>query len=188
MQKGLDVQFREAACYKIDPQNKKVYCQTQDNNSSGKNEFSVDYDYLIIAMGAKANTFNTPGVEQHAHFLKVLYPNFFYSFTSARTSVKFKMTPHIEFFFGFNWQGVEDALKIRQSVINCFERASLPCTSQEERQKILHFVVVGGGPAGVEFAAELHDFVVEDLAKLYPAVKDDVSITIIEAGDHILNM
>ncbi|KAK9924677.1 hypothetical protein M0R45_033031 [Rubus argutus] len=153
--KGLDVQFREAACYKIDPQNKKVYCRTtQDNNPCGKNEFSVDYDYLIIAMGAKANTFNTPGVEQHAHFLK----------------------------------GVEDALKIRQSVINCFERANLPCTSQEERKKILHFVVVGGGPAGVEFAAELHDFVVEDLAKLYPAVKDDVSITIIEAGDHILNM
>lgn len=71
MQKGLDVQFREAGCYKIDPQNKKVYCRTQDNNSGGKNEFSVDYDYLIIAMGAKANTFNTPGVEQHAHFLKV---------------------------------------------------------------------------------------------------------------------
>lgn len=80
------------------------------------------------------------------------------------------MTPHIYFFLGFNWQGVEDALKIRQSVINCFERANLPCTSQEERKKILHFVVVGGGPAGVEFAAELHDFVVEDLAKLYPAV------------------
>jgi NADH:ubiquinone reductase (non-electrogenic) len=26
---------------------------------------------LIVAMGAKSNTFNTPGVEEHAHFLKV---------------------------------------------------------------------------------------------------------------------
>ncbi|XP_062007660.1 external alternative NAD(P)H-ubiquinone oxidoreductase B2, mitochondrial-like isoform X2 [Rosa rugosa] len=42
--------------------------------------------------------------------------------------------------------------------------------------------VVGGRPAGVEFSAEIHDFVVEDKAKLYPSVKDDVSITIIEAS------
>jgi NADH:ubiquinone reductase (non-electrogenic) len=31
----------------------------------------MDYDVLIVAMGAKSNTFNTPGVEEHAHFLKV---------------------------------------------------------------------------------------------------------------------
>lgn len=72
-QKGLEVQFREAVCHKIDPKKKKVYCRsTQDTNLGGKHgEFSVDYDYLIIAMGAQSNTFNTPGVEQYAHFLKV---------------------------------------------------------------------------------------------------------------------
>lgn len=85
-------------------------------------------------------------------------------------------------------QGVEDALRIRQSVIDCFERASLPSLSEKEKKRILHFVVVGGGPTGVEFAAELHDFVTEDLAKLYPSVKDQAKITLLEAGDHILNM
>jgi NADH:ubiquinone reductase (non-electrogenic) len=40
----------------------------------------------------------------------------------------------------------------------------------------------------VEFAAELHDFVNDDLVKLYPAAKDFVQITILEAADHILNM
>lgn len=40
----------------------------------------------------------------------------------------------------------------------------------------------------MEFAAELHDFVTEDLAKLYPCAKDDVKITLLEAADHILNM
>ncbi|KAM7525151.1 hypothetical protein LguiA_015053 [Lonicera macranthoides] len=44
------------------------------------------------------------------------------------------------------------------------------------------------GPTGVEFAVELHDFVVEDLVKLYPMVKDFVKMTLLEAGDHILNM
>ncbi|KAL1560709.1 External alternative NAD(P)H-ubiquinone oxidoreductase B4, mitochondrial [Salvia divinorum] len=153
--KQFDVQFREAECYKIDTKNKKVHCKsTQQNNVGGSDEFTVDYDYLVIAMGARSNTFNTPGVVEHTHFLKE----------------------------------IEDAQKIRKTVIDCFEKASLPNISEEERKRILHFVVVGGGPTGVEFAAELHDFVIEDLAKLYPDLKSYVTITLLEAGDHILNM
>lgn len=83
---------------------------------------------------------------------------------------------------------VEDALKIRRTVIDLFERASLPSLPVEEKKKLLSFVVVGGGPTGVEFAAELHDFVHEDISKLYPSLKEYVKITLLEAGDHILNM
>lgn len=85
-------------------------------------------------------------------------------------------------------QEIEDAQRIRRTIVDCFERASLPNLSDEERKKMLHFVVVGGGPTGVEFAAELHDYVNEDLLKLYPKVKDAVKITLLEATDHILNM
>lgn len=84
-------------------------------------------------------------------------------------------------------QEVEDAQKIRRSVIDCFETAILPGLSEEEQRTNLHFIIVGGGPTGVEFAAELHDFLEEDLVKLYPAVKDLVRITVIQSGDHILN-
>ena len=83
---------------------------------------------------------------------------------------------------------MEDAQKLRNTVIDCFERASLPSVSEEEGKRILHFVVVGGGPVGVEFAAELHDIVVQDIATLYPSVKNLAKITLLEAGDHILNM
>jgi NADH:ubiquinone reductase (non-electrogenic) len=48
-------------------------------------------------------------------------------------------------------------------------------------------VIVGGGPTGVEFAAELHDLVHEDLMCLYPELQNDVSITVLQSGDHILN-
>lgn len=85
-------------------------------------------------------------------------------------------------------QEIEDAQKIRRSIIDCYERACLPTISDEEKKRIMHFVVVGGGPTGVEYAAELHDFAVEDLARLYPSLKDYLKITLIEAGDHILNM
>lgn len=153
--KNVEIHFWEAECIKIDAENKKVYCKSsQDTNLNGEEEFVVDYDYLVIAMGARSNTFNTPGVVENCHFLKE----------------------------------VEDAQRIRRSVIDCFERASLPNLTDEERKRILHFVVVGGGPTGVEFSAELHDFVNEDLVKLYPTVKDLVKITLLEAGDHILNM
>lgn len=153
--KNIDIHYWEAECLKIDAENKKVYCRSnQDTNLGGKEEFVVDYDYLVIAMGARPNTFNTPGVEENCHFLKE----------------------------------VEDAQKIRRTVIDCFERASLPNLTDEERHRILQFVVVGGGPTGVEFAAELHDFVSEDLFKLYPNARDLAKITLLEAGDHILNM
>jgi NADH:ubiquinone reductase (non-electrogenic) len=85
-------------------------------------------------------------------------------------------------------QEIEDAQKIRKSVIESFERASLPCLNEEEKRKHLHFVIVGGGPTGVEFAAELHDFVTEDLAELYPHLSDLVTISVIQSAEHILTM
>ncbi|KAH1145926.1 hypothetical protein GYH30_041564 [Glycine max] len=154
-EKKVDVQFSEAECFKIDAENRKVYCRSSvNNNLNGKEEFVVDYDYLIVAVGANVNTFNTPGVTENCHFLKE----------------------------------VEDAKKIRRTVIDCFERANLPDVSEDEKKRILHFAIVGGGPTGVEFAASLHDFVNEDLLRLYPGIKDLVKITLLEAGDHILGM
>lgn len=43
------------------------------------------------------------------------------------------------------------------------EMASLPTTTPEQRKHLLSFVVCGGGPTGVEFAAELSDMLNEDV-------------------------
>lgn len=49
-------------------------------------------------------------------------------------------------------------------------------------------VVVGGGPTGVEFAAELCDFLWNDLPKAYPQIKaNEVKVTLLEAGSNILS-
>lgn len=61
---------------------------------------------------------------------------------------------------------VNDARLIRRKVVDNFERACLPTTTDEERKKLLSFVICGGGPTGVEFAAELFDMLNEDLTKL----------------------
>ena len=81
---------------------------------------------------------------------------------------------------------LSDSREIRQRIIECFERAAQPNIPVEERKRLLSFVVVGGGPNGVEFAAELHDFLAEDLKRIYPFLFDDVRIVLLEAGGEIL--
>ena len=43
---------------------------------------------------------------------------------------------------------IEDAGALRQRVCECFERAALPETSEEEAKRLLSFIIVGGGPTG----------------------------------------
>lgn len=83
---------------------------------------------------------------------------------------------------------LSDARGIRQRIIECFERASTPLVDEQERHRLLHFVVVGGGPTGVEFAAELHDFLEDDLRDAFPTLFPEVRITLLEASRGILNM
>ena len=59
---------------------------------------------------------------------------------------------------------ITDARRIRNKIMDNFERACLPTTSEEERKELLSFVVAGGGPTGVEFASELFDMIQEDLS------------------------
>ncbi|EOA18582.1 hypothetical protein CARUB_v10007154mg [Capsella rubella] len=152
--KNGEIELWEADCVKIDPANQKVHCRPVfKDDPEASQDFSLGYDYLIVAVGAQVNTFGTPGVLENCHFLKE----------------------------------VEDAQRIRRGVIDCFEKAILPGLTEDQRRRKLHFVIVGGGPTGVEFAAELHDFIQEDITKIYPSVKELVRITLIQSGDHILN-
>ena len=87
----------------------------------------------------------------------------------------------------FFFKSIDDAASLRRHVSECFERAALPQTPPEEKDKLLSFVVCGGGPTGVEVAAELHDMMTEDLVKLYPALTPHVRVRIIELQDHLLS-
>ncbi|GAX84552.1 hypothetical protein CEUSTIGMA_g11973.t1 [Chlamydomonas eustigma] len=89
---------------------------------------------------------------------------------------------HCNFF-----KSIEDASALRARVSECFERAALPGSTDEERKKLLSFVIVGGGPTGVEVAAELYDMINDDVIKLYPSLKPFVAIRIVELMDHVLS-
>ncbi|KAI0447374.1 pyridine nucleotide-disulfide oxidoreductase-domain-containing protein [Xylaria telfairii] len=83
---------------------------------------------------------------------------------------------------------INDARKIRNQVMRNVELACLPTTSDSERRRLLSFVVSGGGPTGVEFAAELFDLLNEDLTKSFPRLlRNEISVHIIQSRSHILN-
>ncbi|KAF8950988.1 hypothetical protein BGZ46_004221 [Entomortierella lignicola] len=85
-------------------------------------------------------------------------------------------------------KSITDARDIRKKLIENFEKASLPTTTDEEKRQLLSFVVCGGGPTGVEFAAELYDFLSEDLVGYFPAIPpEEVKVYMIQSASHILN-
>lgn len=83
---------------------------------------------------------------------------------------------------------IDDARRIKNKVLENMELACLPTTSDEERRRLLSFVICGGGPTGVEFAAELFDLLNEDLLHSFPRiVRNEISVHIIQSRTHILN-
>ena len=83
---------------------------------------------------------------------------------------------------------INDARLIRNSIIQNLEASCLPTTTDEERRRLLSFVVCGGGPTGVEFAAELFDMLNEDLCKFFPRIlRNEISVHVIQSRGHILN-
>ena len=84
-------------------------------------------------------------------------------------------------------RNVPDAREIRKRVGEVFEKASLPGTDAAMQAELLHIVIVGGGPTGVELAAELCDLFEGGYAKLYPHLKGKPRISIHDVAPSILS-
>eukprot|EP01054_Gregarina_sp_Poly1_P009706 Gregarina_sp_Poly_1__9705@NODE_616_length_7127_cov_52_867989_g472_i0_p2_GENE_NODE_616_length_7127_cov_52_867989_g472_i0NODE_616_length_7127_cov_52_867989_g472_i0_p2_ORF_typecomplete_len452_score45_73Pyr_redox_2/PF07992_14/7_6e49Pyr_redox/PF00070_27/1_6e03Pyr_redox/PF00070_27/9_6e15Pyr_redox_3/PF13738_6/0_19Pyr_redox_3/PF13738_6/0_19HI0933_like/PF03486_14/1_6e03HI0933_like/PF03486_14/0_86HI0933_like/PF03486_14/11Lycopene_cycl/PF05834_12/1_1e02Lycopene_cycl/PF05834_12/0_18Thi4/PF01946_17/0_013GIDA len=83
---------------------------------------------------------------------------------------------------------IEDVREIRLRLFNAFEKAALPGTSDNEKKALLSFVVVGGGPAGVEAAAEMNDLIKRDLKQHFPHLSSYASVSVIEMLPKLLPM
>jgi NADH dehydrogenase len=81
---------------------------------------------------------------------------------------------------------IEDATEIRRRILSAFELAELE-PDPERRKELLRFVVIGGGPTGVELAGALGEIAHQTLKYNYrrfdPA---SAEIFLIEAGSRIL--
>jgi len=87
----------------------------------------------------------------------------------------------------FYFKELIDARHVRSRISDLFEEAALPGVSKEDRDALLNFIIIGGGPTGVEIAADLADFVAEDCKRLYPKLHDEVTISLVNMEDHLLS-
>lgn len=128
---------------KIEKEKKKVVL---------KNGEELEYDYLIVALGARHSYFGHEEWEKNATGLKTL----------------------------------TDALKIRERILMSFEIAER-CDSISQAEKYLNFVIVGGGPTGVEMAGAIAEIAHETMLKNFRRIDPTkTKIYLVEGSPHIL--
>lgn len=157
-----DFKFIQAQADSVDFEKRTIVCSEWIRD---ERRFELTYDKLIVGVGADNNTFGIPGVTAIVD----------YNRPSGKTGNVFFL------------KELADARAIRNQIIINLEEASIPGITADEKKRLLNFVVVGGGPTGVEFAAELSDFFWADVLKYYPNISvHELNITLVEAGDSIL--
>ena len=81
---------------------------------------------------------------------------------------------------------IEDATRIRRSILIAFEQAEL-ITDADERRRLLTFVIVGGGATGVEMAGAIAEVARQTLAADFRRIDPrSARIVLIEAGPRLL--
>ncbi|NMA83047.1 MAG: FAD-dependent oxidoreductase [Epulopiscium sp.] len=84
----------------------------------------------------------------------------------------------------FTLWSYHDALRIKEHILNMFQKASLE-PDPEKKKSYLTFIVGGGGFTGTEMAGELSHWA-DQLAEHYDIKREDVRLIIVEAMDRIL--
>ena len=83
-------------------------------------------------------------------------------------------------------KSINDAINLRSWILQNLEK-SIDGIGEDEKQKLIKFVVVGGGPAGVEMAGALAEFKKYLLANDYPEINSDyMKIYLVQAGGRVL--
>ncbi|MEC7840531.1 MAG: NAD(P)/FAD-dependent oxidoreductase [Chlamydiota bacterium] len=124
----------------------------ENHTITASNGQVFDFDYLVVATGARHSYFGNPEWEMFAPGLKTL----------------------------------PDAIRIREKILLSFEIAER-CNSIEMAEKFLRFVIVGGGPTGVELAgavAEIsHKTLFRNFRRIHP---ENAQIYLIESQPEVL--
>jgi len=90
--------------------------------------------------------------------------------------------------FSMAMKTIPEALNLRSMILQNLEEA-LVATDPVEKRSLLNFVVVGGGPTGVELSGSLAELKRHVLPKDYPELSiDDINVYLIEGSDELLGV
>jgi NADH:quinone reductase (non-electrogenic) len=83
-------------------------------------------------------------------------------------------------------KSIDDATHIRRRILTAFERAEMT-SDPHERERLLRFVIVGGGPTGVELAGTIAELAHHTLARDFRHIDPrSARIVLVEAADRVL--
>ncbi|MDE6285367.1 MAG: FAD-dependent oxidoreductase, partial [Muribaculaceae bacterium] len=86
----------------------------------------------------------------------------------------------------YTMKTVPEAVRARNAILGRLERGSIE-QDPEKRRALLTFIVVGGGPAGVEVAGALGEMKRYIVPREYPGMtSDDVKVILVEGTDKLL--
>lgn len=86
----------------------------------------------------------------------------------------------------YTLKSVGQAIRCRNAILGALERAAL-CTDPAVRRALLTFVVIGGGPTGVEIAGALGEMKRYVIKRDYPRISpDEVNVVLCEGSDRLL--
>jgi len=85
-----------------------------------------------------------------------------------------------------SFKSLRDAVNIHNRILDNYEAALLE-RNEQRRSELLTFVVVGGGPTGIELAAAIQDFVSKALVRDYPSLMSQTRVLLVEAQDALLS-
>ena len=112
----------------------------------------VEYDWLVLATGARHSYFGRDDWARHAPGIKT----------------------------------IEDATDVRRRVLLALERAEVE-TDKRARDALLTFVVIGGGPTGVEMAGAIAELARKSVSRDFRSITPHCSrVVLIEAGPALL--
>jgi len=87
----------------------------------------------------------------------------------------------------FTMKGIDDAILLRNHIINVLEQASLEEDNIELRKSLLTFVVAGGGFNGVETVGAINDFIRESVKDYYKNIDmSELRVILIDSEDKLL--
>ncbi|MEM8829454.1 MAG: NAD(P)/FAD-dependent oxidoreductase [Cyanobacteria bacterium P01_G01_bin.19] len=87
----------------------------------------------------------------------------------------------------FPLRTLKDAIALRNHLFNCFEQAVKSSDDPVKQEQLLTFVIVGGGPTGVEMAGALQELIQDCLTKDYPQLDlNRAQVFLLQSGSNLL--
>jgi NADH:quinone reductase (non-electrogenic) len=138
-----------------------------------KTQSDLYYDYLVIALGSETKFFGMSDIQQNAFTIKTI-------------NDAINLRNHIIYLLEQCDQLLLSAAP-NANVDNIHAYTDNARTLDELQKKLLTFIIVGGGFAGVETAGEINDFIKDSVKEHYHNIDgNNIRVIIVHSGDRLL--